>query len=93
LGKKKAARRQLFKFGRSQANVFEPSHLVVRRIYRVQWKKPIINQDELAKLYWDDGLTMEEIAKIYAVGRTTVRDRLCKLKVIREKGRINGFSR
>jgi predicted DNA-binding protein YlxM (UPF0122 family) len=66
---------------------------MVRRIYRVQWKKPIINQDELAKLYWEDGLTLEEIAKIYAVGRTTVRDRLCKLKVIHEKRRVDGFSR
>ena len=62
--------------GRGEANVFEPTQLRVKRIYRVQWKKAPINPDELAKLYWEEGLTMAEIAKELGVGRTTVRDHI-----------------
>jgi len=38
-------------------------------MYRVQWKKAPINPDELAKLYWEEGLTMAEIAKRLGVGK------------------------
>lgn len=61
--------------GRGEANAIEPTQLSVKRVYRVQWKK-LINQDELAKLYWQDGLTMKQIAERLGVGRTTVSDHL-----------------
>jgi hypothetical protein len=71
--------------GRGEANVFEPTQFCIKRIYRVQWKKAPINPDELAKLYWEEGLTMAQVAKALGVGRTTVRDNLCRLKALRGK--------
>lgn len=68
------------KSGRGEANVFEPTQFSIKRIYRVQWRKQGLNLDELAKLYWENGLTMMQIANIMGVGRTTVRDNLQKLK-------------
>jgi DNA-binding GntR family transcriptional regulator len=54
-------------------------------VYRVQWKKPSIDQDELAKLYWDEGLTVADIATRFGAGKTTVRDHLYRLKALRLK--------
>ena len=65
--------------GRGEANVFEPTQLSLMRTYRVWWKKQRLNLDELAKLYWEDGLTMAQIAEKLRVGRTTVRDNLRKI--------------
>jgi len=80
------------KNGRGEANVFEPTQLRVKRIYRVQWKKAPINLDELAKLYWEEGLTVAQVAKALGVGRTTVRDYIARLGApARHKGGLNGF--
>jgi hypothetical protein len=66
--------------GRGQDNVFEPTQFSIKRSYRVQWKKLVINQDELAKLYWNDGLTAAEIAAHFGSGLTAVRDRIRLMK-------------
>jgi hypothetical protein len=48
--------------GRPEDNVFEPTQFSIKRIYRVQWKKSKINQDELANLYWNQRLIVKDIA-------------------------------
>ena len=60
------------KIGRPEAIVFEPTQLSIKRTYGVQWKKPRINQDELAKLYWDQGLSQIEIARRFKIRRATI---------------------
>ena len=68
------------KIGRGEAKIVEPTELSIKRIYWVQWKQTSINQDELAKLYWEDGLNIAEIAKILGVAKTTVWDNIQKLE-------------
>jgi hypothetical protein len=70
------------KIGRGEDNVFEPTQFCIKRIYRVQWKKPSINQDELAKLYWNDGLTAKEIAARHGIGLTTVKKSIRRVKLL-----------
>ena len=65
---------QVVGIGRREANILEPTQCSVKRIYRVQWKRTSINQDELAKLYWNNGLTVTEIATKLGLARTTVHD-------------------
>ncbi len=71
-----------FKFGRPEAIVFKPNPLSIKRIYRVQWKKTIINPEQLAKLYWVDGLTQLEIARMYKIRRATISAAAQKFKPV-----------
>lgn len=68
------------KIGRGEANVFEPTQFSIKRTYRVQWKKQGPNPDELAKLYWGQGLTITEISTRLGAPRTTVHDAIERLK-------------
>ena len=60
------------KIGRPEANVLEPTQFSVKRIYGVQWKKTIANPEELARLYWVQGLSQVEIARRFKVRRATI---------------------
>ena len=60
------------KNGRSDANVIEPTELSIGRVYKVQWKKEKPNLEELARLYWVEGLTQRQISELIGVRRTTV---------------------
>ena len=65
--------------------IFSNQPISLKRVYWVQWKKPSINQDELAKLYWNEGLKVAEIAEFLGVGVTTAQDHLYRLKASRTK--------
>jgi len=68
------------KIGRPEANVFEPAELSVGRAYKVQWKKEKPNLEELARLYWVNGLTQHQVAERVGVRRATVADAAKKFK-------------
>ena len=60
------------KFGRPEANVVKPTELGIGRAYKVQWKKEKPNPEELARLYWVEGLTQVQVAARFRVRRATV---------------------
>ncbi len=68
------------KNGRPEANVVEPTELSVGRAYKVQWKKSKPNLEELARLYWVEGLTQRQIADFVGVRRATVSEAARKFK-------------
>lgn len=61
----------------------EPTELSVGRTYKVQWKKVKPNLEELARLYWVEGLTQRQIADFVGVRRATVSEAAKKFKVDR----------
>lgn len=63
---------EVVEFGRGQANVLEPTELSAGRTYKVQWNKEKPNLEELARLYWVDGLTQRKIAELFGIRRATV---------------------
>jgi predicted DNA-binding protein (UPF0251 family) len=63
---------QVLKIGRGEANVVEPTELSIGRVYEVQWKKETANLEEIARLYWVQGMTQRQVAKNMGVRRATV---------------------
>lgn len=59
-------------FGRLDANVIEPTELSIGRAYKVKWKKEKPTPEELARLYWVEGLTQQQVAARFRVRRATV---------------------
>jgi hypothetical protein len=57
---------------------------LIKQEHRVQWKRPKIDLDKLAKLYWENGLKIEEIARLLEVGKTTVQENLQKIRGTRD---------
>jgi len=60
------------KIGRREVNILKPTELSIGRAYKVQWKKEKPNLEELARLYWVQGLSQVEIARLYKIRRATI---------------------
>lgn len=71
---------QVLKFGRSENNVLEPTELSIGRVYKVQWKKEKPNLEEIARLYWVDGLTQRQIAEMVGIRRKKIGESARKYK-------------
>jgi len=67
--------------GRPEANVVEPTEFSVGRAYKVQWKKEKPNLEELARLYWIEGMTQRQIADLIGIRRATVSEAVKKFKL------------
>jgi hypothetical protein len=77
----------LNKIGGGEDNVLEPTELSIGRTYEVQWKKEKPNLEEIARLYWVDGLTQRQVAERASVRRATVADAAKKFKTLFENQR------
>jgi predicted DNA-binding protein (UPF0251 family) len=67
--------------GRPDAIVIEPTELSIGRVYKVQWKKVKPNLEELARLYWVQGLSQRKIAEMAGVRRAIVSDAVKKFMI------------
>ena len=55
-------------------------HLVVHRIYSVQWKRPEINLMELAKLRWKERWSVSRLGIHFDRSPETIQMHICKLR-------------
>jgi predicted DNA-binding protein (UPF0251 family) len=67
--------------GRLETNVVKPTELSIGRAYKVQWKKERPNLEELARLYWIEGLTQQQIAKRFKMRRATIATAVKKYEI------------
>ena len=87
-GKRNLQKSNVERSGRGWGKVVEPSRPLVSRTYAVAWRKKSLDNVELARLRYQEGLKIRDVASRLGVGRTTVVNALKRLESA-EKGGVS----